>query len=280
MLVDTLRVLLRRWPVVLASVLAAAAAAVGVFVVVPPQQESKAQVLFLGPRVQAGIKGESNPFLALGGSLGIAASIVQIRVSDDDTATLLAAQGATAKYLVEANLGENAGPILIVTSDDDSAQRAQATTAAVVQQIQDTMRSLQLEAKAPTKSYITTTVLTSYPKPLPVYKQPIRFAIVAAGLVLVLPLALIVLVENRRERRSGRPSRQQRDAQPGDAQLGATQLGDARAGDRTAAGPGTLAAPQDLDDLSGVDPRGGDVPVQATGRRPERAPARASAHGG
>jgi hypothetical protein len=198
-----MRILRRQWVLVVCALAAANSVGLGVFLTSVPQQESVAQVLFLPPRTQAGVEGLINPFLSLGGSLGITAAVVQIRVTDDDAVERLRQKGATGKYIVESNLGQNAGPILIVTATDKSAGVAQATATAVVSEIQAVMQELQRAAGAPRQSYISTTVLTAYPAPIPVYKSTIRLAIVAGALALFGLLILILLLERIRMRRIG-----------------------------------------------------------------------------
>ncbi len=189
-----------RWLSVLVVVLVANVAG-AVFLLLPPQQESKAQVLFLPPLVQAGVTGEVNPFLSLGGSMGTTASIVMVRVGDDATRARLAAAGATATYTVEPNLGENAGPILLVKATGQDSEVVQRTMTAVVAEIQGQMQSLQRAVPAPNGSFITTTVLTQYPAPVPVYTRPLRFAVAAGGGVFVV-LGGALLFWDRRQRRA------------------------------------------------------------------------------
>lgn len=192
-------VLRHRWVSALVVVLAATTAAVGFFLL-PPQQESSAQVLFLPPLVQAGVIGEVNPYLSLGGSLGTTASIVTVRVGDDASRARLDAAGATATYTVKPNLGENAGPILLVNVTGDDSRVVQRTMTSVVAEIQQQMKTLQRETSVPTKSLITTTVLTEYSSPIAVYTRPLRLAVALGGGTLIL-LAVVVLLWDRRQLR-------------------------------------------------------------------------------
>ena len=198
MLVETALTFARRWLLTLLVLLLSGGAAVGTYLAVPATLRSTAQVLFLPPVTQAGVVGQVNPFLSLGGSMGTTASVVQVRVSDDATAERLAKAGATAKYTVAPNLGENAGPILIVTADARDPAVAQSTASAVVDEIRVQIQALQTEAQAPSGSLITTTVLTASPEPVAVHTTSLRVAGVT-GVALLAVLAIGLLLLDRRQ---------------------------------------------------------------------------------
>jgi capsular polysaccharide biosynthesis protein len=206
MLVNSARILLKRWVWVLLALVVAMAAGVGTFTLVTPMQESKAQVLLLPSNTEPGVDGPTNPFLSLGGSVAIVASVVQVAVTDQTSAQKLYDGGARAKYKVEPNLAENAGPVLLVTVDDKSAAMSESTMAAVVQAIKDQLLSIQNDRNVSKTLLITAVVLTQSPHPLPVRKTQTQLTILAAAGVLVILLVVLLLIERRRIRRSVRPA--------------------------------------------------------------------------
>lgn len=225
-LIDTARLLARRWQLVVLAAVLAVLSGVGAVLLTPPDYKSTGQVLFLPPTKQAGVDGLVNPFLALGQALSVTADIVRIGVSDTSTREGLVKQGAIEEYEVTPYLAENGGPILIVTAESSDAQASQRTVGLVVDRITADLRTIQQSASAPTGSYITATLLTETPRAEPSVKPQARAAAIAAPAVLVLLLALIVLgdrVAARRRRAAAArdaetgPATERRGPTPGDA---------------------------------------------------------------
>ena len=124
MLADCARVLMKRWTWVVVALILALGAGAATYKTIHPGQESKAQILLVPSLKQPGVVGSTNPFTNLGGSMGVVASVLQVAVTNDKAALRLYQQGARAKYVLEPNLAENAGPVLLVTVDDKSATMA------------------------------------------------------------------------------------------------------------------------------------------------------------
>lgn len=204
MLLETLRIMRRLWAWVLAAVVVAVATGVGAALVVPPTQQSMAQVLFVPSVKQPGVAGPTNPFLSLGGSVAIVASLVQISVSDDQTAQQLMEGGFRADFEVTPNLNENAGPVLIITTEDVSAEMAQRTLSAVVDAVQTDLRSLQDEQSVEQDLRVRAVVLTETTEPLVLRKTQIQVAVIAAGGVLLLSIGLLLLADRRRRTKAAR----------------------------------------------------------------------------
>jgi capsular polysaccharide biosynthesis protein len=210
MLTESVRMLLRRWLLCVLALILAACAGVATFSVVKPVQESKAQVLFVGSVAQPGVDGPTNPLINLGGSLAVVASVVQVVVSDASVVQELYKQNATAKYVVEPNLAENAGPTLLITTDDKSGQVAQQTLSAVIDEINKQLVKIQADRNVQPNLYITTITLTKSAHSLPVRKGQVQKAIIAGIGVAVVLILLILLLERRRMTKSARS----RAAQP------------------------------------------------------------------
>ncbi len=212
MLTECVLALWRRRLLVGLAALVAVGLGVAAYLVIPPAQQSDAQVLFVPSVKQPGVDGPTNPLLALGGSVAIVASVVQAQVSDDETALRLRDRGYTADYEVLPNLAENAGPALLVTTDDHSARMSRATLQAVIAEIDDNLGQIQTQEKIRRDLWVRSVVLTSSTTPTVVRTKPVKAGLVGtAGTGLVL-LGLILVLERRRIRRGLRlrtdPARQ------------------------------------------------------------------------
>ena len=197
MLANSLRMLIRRWPLVILAVAIGIGVGGGAFASFPPTQQATASVLLVPSVEQPGVEGPTNPLLSLGGSVAVVASVVQIAVSDDQTGLDLIAQGHTAKYEVAPDLSENAGPLLLITTESTSAENAKNTRDAVVAKIADRLRELQDSRNVPAQLRITSVVLTSSPTVEPIQKRRIQIAVGGAALAVVMMVMIIILIERR-----------------------------------------------------------------------------------
>lgn len=205
MLAEGARILYKRRVWLLVALLLAVAAGVGAYKSIHPKQESKAQVLLVPSLTQPGVNGLTNPFMGLGGSIAVVASVVQVAVMDSTTAQHLVAQGDRASYQVAPNLGENAGPVLLVTVDDKSAEMSKRTLAGVLNAIGDTLHQLQVKRNVPSSLFISAVVLTASQHPQPVHKAQVQTAVLAMVVVLIVLITLILVAERRRRRRTRSP---------------------------------------------------------------------------
>lgn len=229
MLVEAARLLWQRRMWVALALIAALGAGAGAFVSTPPTQRSMAQVLFVPSVKQPGVEGPTNPFLSLSGSVAVVASLIQISVSDDQTVSALAGQGHTATYIVEPNLNENAGPVLIVTTESRSAAQAQGTMHALIETMKSDLRERQTEQGVRADLMVSLVVLTSTDKPTVVRKTQLQIAVAAMAATLVVLVGLLLLVDRRRLRRAARRNALMASA-PGDNDSGHREGPSGRAG--------------------------------------------------
>lgn len=201
MLASSIRILVRRWRLMIVALMVGLWAGAGTAWLLPPQQQSSAAVLFVPALKQPGVDGPTNPLLALTGSVGVVASVVQIAVTDDKTQLQLVAAGHTAPYQVVPNLGENAGPILLVSAQSSNAAAAQGTRDAVVATISDTLRALQDARGVPPDLRVNAVVLTSDPTVKTSHKVQIQMGVAVTGATVVL-LWLLIIAQERRALRS------------------------------------------------------------------------------
>ncbi len=222
MLFECVRALWRRRRLTMLAMVAVLCVGFASFAVVKPTYESKAQVLFVPSVREPGIKGPTNPFLALGGSVAIVASVVQAQVSDDATATKLARSGNKATYEVTPNLLENAGPVLLLDAKDTSARSTRSTLSAVIEAIKTNLSALQDNQGVRDEYRVTAVVLTTSVKPEVVRKTQVKIAIVSVVVSLALLIGAILLVERRRilasarKRAAGQSRRRRPEPRPVD----------------------------------------------------------------
>lgn len=201
LLAETLRVVLRRWPLIVALLLVTSAAAVGSFSATSPTYVSTAQVLFLPPLTAGGPDAPRNPFLALGQALNITSGIVQTGVTDQESSARVLEETGSADYSVTPNLNENGGPTLIVTTKDSRPAVSARTRDVVVEDIEERMQALQTAARAPSNAWITTSILTESPRPEREYKTQLRSGIAVGGAGFVVSFAMVFLLERMRSAR-------------------------------------------------------------------------------
>ena len=206
MLAYSITLLRRRLKFVVLAVVVSLACAAQVIIFVPPIQHSEASVLFVPSAKEPGVDEPTNPLLSLGGSVAIVASVVQVAVSDDQTATKLTDAGDSAEYLVVPDLGENAGPILNVTAEDPDPVVSQRTRDAVVQEITASLSALQNAQQVPATLRISTVVLTTTPEPTAIHKKQLQLTVIVFAGLMLASLGLILLLERRRRPGSREPS--------------------------------------------------------------------------
>lgn len=207
MLTDCVLALWRRRVLTVLAVVLSVGLAGLTFIGVPPTQRSDAQVLFVPSPKQPGVDGPTNPFLALGGSIAVVASVVQTQVSDDETALALTRDGHKALYSVTPNLAENAGPVLLISTTDRSPSMAQSTMRAVIAAIDQNLRAIQARENIRKDLWVSSVVLTSSPRPVVVRTTQIKISVIAFAGILVLLVGGILVLERRRGRRTSQPSK-------------------------------------------------------------------------
>lgn len=218
MLTNSLRMLLRRLPWVLVALVLAMGAGGVTAIATPPMQASTASVLFVPSVKQPGVAGPTNPLLALNGSVAVIASVLQIAVTDDETSLRLASRGHTSDYKVEPDLGENAGPVLLISVEDSDPRKAEGTRDAVVNEIKERLKFFQDQRSVPSDLRVDAVLLTSSPRPIANHKPQIQLGMAAASACLAILLGLILLIERRSgrlpHRRSGEHEAKMDDVAP------------------------------------------------------------------
>ena len=259
--------LLRRWYLLLLTLVVAAAGCVGAVVRLGPSYEAVGAVLILPPVTSA--RGSTttttsgNPYLQLDG-LGQVRDIVIRAMSAKTTFDELCRPRETPGYeemrveLCRSNGprvtyealpdATNGAPIVVVTVEANSEANAIVVLTAVMDRAPTILSELQSGLRLGANEEITSTVLVQDRRPEAVHKTQIRAGIVVGGGVLAVGLLLIGLFDGLIAARRAR-SRKTESVQPD--------------GDRSAAAEAPPAGAQDSDrgDAEEAAPKSESSPV-------------------
>lgn len=209
--VDALRVLARRWVVVLVGVLCMAGGGVAVVRYVPTEYQASGQlILLLPPGVNRDL-GPTNPYLNLPPELTTTASLLAGGIMTKDSMRAVAGDGYTSEYDVAVVPG--AGPLLIITAKDTDPDEALATRDEVMTRLQQELAQIQADADVPDRQLISATPSSvgSSAEALPGSKIRALAGVLGAGVTLTLLAAF--LIDRRKNRRKYRVAK----AEPADA---------------------------------------------------------------
>ncbi|GGO17220.1 hypothetical protein GCM10010116_34820 [Microbispora rosea subsp. aerata] len=199
-LVDSLRALLRRWPLTLALLVVTLAATGGALIAIPWQYEAKSTVVFLSSRKGSQPVG-GNPWLAFDGSLTITAEVVARGMGDERTLEQLKAQGHTAEFTVGL-AQDSRGPLLDITATGPDPAVAQSTMKALTTLSKQRLADLQEKAGILPDATIRAEIVTASDEALLTPEKKIRLLVVifAAGMLLTVgvPLFIESLAQKRR----------------------------------------------------------------------------------
>jgi uncharacterized protein involved in exopolysaccharide biosynthesis len=191
---ESVRILVRRWALVVPGVLLVALVGGGTAIAIGPQYQAVGSLVLIAP-VPPGVGStvDANPYLLFTGSLNVTASMLaRITLKDDATIERLRAAGATAQYEVAAS--SSASPILTVTATGKTREEAIRTVAAVSEGIEQELRLVQQESQASTETWIKAQPLTAPEGATLVLTRPLRSVglAVAFGLAAVVVLAFLI----------------------------------------------------------------------------------------
>ncbi len=180
-LTESLRVLLRRWYIVLAGLLVTFAGCLLVQQLVPPRYTSQAQVLLMPPEASVGDKG--NPFLMLGGMGQALDVLTQLAAAAEVTDPILERHPGT-EYTVEPDRTTSAPIVHIVVTGGDPGQVSSAQSEAVTS-VEDTLGAMQEDASLSGELQIRTVVLTTDREPKLDTQTRLRTTLLVAGVAVV-----------------------------------------------------------------------------------------------
>ena len=201
---DFLKVLGRRWYLVLLGVLLTVVGSVGIFRLISPTYEVDTNVLVVGPSVTGDKNLPTNAYLHLDAGLKPIRDVTTQVLMDPRSQGRLLAGAPTATYTVAATPLVAAPMISIVVKSKDSNEAA-ALSDNLVQSLGQTLSLLQTEVNAPTQLMVTSKVV-SQTAPYPLTGNRLRAALAVGLLGIAISLMLPFLAESASRRRN-RPSR-------------------------------------------------------------------------
>jgi hypothetical protein len=194
---DVVASLARRWYLTLAGLLVTAGLAFIALQLVPPVWESKANVVLLPPK--STVEPGGNPYLQLGG-LAPTLDLLVASLDDQEMEQLIKSVSPTAEYTVVADT-TSSGPVLAVTVEDRTPANSLAARDQVVGQVPLKLDALQDNLTIPSRSRITSMVLTQDNKPEIVGKDQLRALVVAVGAGAVGTALMVALIDGYLTRR-------------------------------------------------------------------------------
>lgn len=216
---SALKVLQRRWLVILLGLLLTLGAAGYLYVNTPPRYQATARMLLLLPADSRGEEAIGSPFLYLPNGLNVLARIVSVSPTSREFKSRMVAQGLVSQYEVGV---DTASPTLTVSVEGDDPANVIATRDGVITAVQDALLQIQQEENAPRQQTAHTRVYAAETVPDRISGDAMRgvIAVLAAGGLLTLLAAFVVdrlahLRRARRDRRAANPK-------PGKAGAGAT----------------------------------------------------------
>lgn len=202
---SALRVLLRRWLVILVGAILTLAAAAYVYTSTPPTYRATAELLLLLPPEAGAEERATSPFLYLPNELNVLARVVAAAPQSLSFEENLESQGLTSPYEVGVDPGT---PIISVGVEGPDAENVLATRDGLVDAIQDELSQVQREEEVPVRQTARTRVFAAEDTPTELGGSAVRgvLAVLAAGGLLTL-LAAFGIDRVAAGRRPTAPSR-------------------------------------------------------------------------
>jgi hypothetical protein len=206
----------RQWILTCALLVLTLVGAAGALVKLPWTYQSTGNVVFLVSKNSAKTFG-GNPYLGFNAALNQTADVVRYEVMDVNTANHLASQGYSSSYLITDAI-DTAGPVLLVTVTGHDKTGVEHTLYGVLNEISVKLSSVQLGLAPDNK--IRDLVLSTTPQAKKLVSKKARPLLEVVGLGFIFTVAIPLVVDAVRTRRSGRKSARRRTAfgsQPGEA---------------------------------------------------------------
>jgi capsular polysaccharide biosynthesis protein len=140
---DALRVIARRWWIILIGLIAVTAGSGYVFTTVPTQYQATGQVLLLPPVVPVREGEGRNPYLDLPDGLTLTASLIAGTVSSKDTARQLEGEGFSSPYVVSVLPGT--GPLIVISVKDADPDAALRLRNRLLELVEERVRDEQVD---------------------------------------------------------------------------------------------------------------------------------------
>ena len=139
--VDAVKVMLRRWYLVLAGALVTVGAAAGVILYVPTQYQATAQYLLLLPATSNGEDTPINPFINLPSDLTVAVGLLAADMQTPDQLRDLTEHGFDSEFTVGVNPSQ--GPVIALNVRGSDPADVVATRDQVIRRLDQNLAEMQ-----------------------------------------------------------------------------------------------------------------------------------------
>ncbi|NLE99131.1 MAG: hypothetical protein GX596_14265 [Propionibacterium sp.] len=192
--------MLRRWLVVLLGILLTGGVAGYIYMNSEPRYQATARMILLLPADARGPESHGSPFLYLPNGLNVIARIVSGAPQSSEFREAMAKEGLSSGYTVGV---DPTTPILTVSTEGTDPGDVVATRDWIVEQLNEELRTLQLEEGAPPQQVAHTRVYANEDVPLALggdWQRSVLAAGAAGGLLtLVAAFAIDRLLAVRRK---------------------------------------------------------------------------------
>lgn len=214
------KVVLRRWYIVMPVLALAAVVTLNVVRNVPPTFQASGSVLLASPGVARDPSAPAlNPFANLDYSSGVVAGIVAELMQDKAVKKRLVAVGADPNYTLGTPTGSNA-PTIGIESTAATPDLAVNTVNLVIKGVQDELTVRQRDAGGPPETWIRALILISPTEADRLVSGKVRASAALAALSVVAAISLAFLAESigvgRRRRAAERAVAEPERAAPAD----------------------------------------------------------------
>jgi hypothetical protein len=220
-LAEIVRVMRRRWYVLIPGVLLTVALTVGAYVKVPVTYTSQSTVVLLNSQ-KATVAFDGNPFLSTQISLNGMADSLARNLNSDGAVAHLKAEGATCA--TAAKLADNAmGPLLWLTASGTDKQAVLAADKLLTGYAAERLEQFQTEQSVTPQAMIRMATIVPPQNPVAQTKTRIEYLALAGVLGVVVSLVATFYVEARFRRPATRAADGQDPQRPGGAEGPADQ---------------------------------------------------------
>jgi hypothetical protein len=210
--IDSLRVLGRRWRILLVGAALTLLAAGGAIILVPTNYQSAAQVVLLLPPRASSSKIPTNPYLNLDPGLTLTASLIASSLTTKAAERSVEDAGYTSDYTI--GVTPDTGPLLEVSAEDTDPIMAVKTRDEVIRRLRGELLRMQSEAGAPSRQVISMSINSAPQQADPLPGSKIR-ALAAIGGVGIFLTLVVAFTRDRKLQAAAIPANPVRNASPG-----------------------------------------------------------------
>ena len=196
---DILRVVRRRWYVLLIGLLLVAGAAGVTSKYIRTEYQASGEMLLLLPADAAGVRTPLNPLLNLQAGQSVAAALVAGKISSDDVKADLVAHGFTGDYTVTTS--PTIGALLLITVKDTNPEAAIDTRDEIIRRVESQLKLVQSDLDVPVNQFIRVGISTVTKSAETLAGSRLRALAVVVGVGTISTILLTFWIDRMAQRR-------------------------------------------------------------------------------